>query len=98
MKILVDKIGSVTKNLNLSYELEITESIPSEEGIVIVAEVLEDKKQYNQLELPTGRFSTLKKGDIVVVALGNRRALKGFVGKIPDQVKVNDVIHILNLG
>ena len=66
MKILVDKIASVTKNIPLQHEVEITKNIPSEEGTIIVAEVLEDKKEYNQLELPSGRFSTLKKGDIIV--------------------------------
>jgi hypothetical protein len=96
--IYVDKIGSVTKNIPLKHEVEITTNIPSEEGTIIVAEVLENKKEYNQLELPTGRLSILKKGDIIVVALGNRRALKGFVGKIPETLKENDTIHVLNIG
>lgn len=98
MKITLDKIASVTKNAHLSTDIEITSSITCEEGAIIVVEVLEDKKIYNELELVSGRLSTLKKGDIVAVALGNRRALKGFVGKVPSKINVGDIINILNLG
>jgi hypothetical protein len=94
----VDKIASVTKNLSLPHSIEITENIPSEEGTVLVAEVLENKKEYNMLELPTGRLSVLRKGDIIAVALGKRRALKGFVGNIPPSLHVGESIHILNIG
>jgi len=34
----------------------------------------------------------------LVVALGTRKALKGFVGKVPDSLKVGDILGILNLG
>jgi len=98
MILAVDKIGSVTKNLKLKNILEVGSKIKCEQGSVIVGEVLVEKKIYNQLELPSGRFATLHKGDIIVVALGNRRALKGFVGDVPKKLKVGDVIHVLNLG
>ncbi|MEK7172116.1 MAG: hypothetical protein AAB739_04360, partial [Patescibacteria group bacterium] len=83
MQITLDKISSVTKNANLAHEVEISKNIIAEEGAVIAVKVLEDKKIYNQLELVTGRMSTLKKGDTLAVALGNRKALKGFVGEVP---------------
>lgn len=67
-------------------------------GTVLAAEVLEDKKLYNELELPSGRMSKLKKGDIIAVALGKRRALKGFVGDLPDSLHPGDIIHVLNMG
>ena len=98
MKLLLDKIGSVTKNCGLSQEVEITKNIVCEEGAVIAVKVLEDKKIYNQLELVSGRMSTLKKGDVIAVALGNRRALKGFVGNVPETLAAGDTINILNLG
>ena len=98
MKLLLDKIGSVTKNCGLSQEVEITKNIVCKEGAVIAVKVLEDKKIYNQLELVSGRMSTLKKGDVIAVALGNRRALKGFVGKVPETLAPGDTINILNLG
>lgn len=98
MKILVDKISSVTRNVPLKKEVEIGNKIISAEGYVLVVEVLAEKKLYNQLELTSGRLSTLHKGDIVIVALGERRALKGFAGKIPEKLKTGDIINILNLG
>lgn len=98
MNILLDKIASVAKNVNLPQEVAIAEKIVAQEGVLLVVKVLEDKKIYNQLELVSGRLSTLKKGDIVVVALGNRRALKGFVGEVPKTLAVGDTINILNLG
>lgn len=98
MKITLDKIASVTKNALLPREVNITPDFEPENGLLVVVQVLEEKKIYNQLELASGRLSTLKKGDIIAVALGNRKALKGFVGQTPDNLKVGDTIHILNLG
>ncbi|MFH1720563.1 MAG: hypothetical protein ABH856_03085 [Patescibacteria group bacterium] len=98
MKITLDKIASVTKNVELSHEVNVTTKFKPENGLLIVVEVLEDKKIYNQLELPSGRLSILKKGDVIVVALGNRKALKGFVGQTPEKLKVGDIIQVLNIG
>lgn len=98
MKIHVDKIGSVAKNARLPKTIEISKTLYPEQGAILVVKVLEDKKIYNRLELPTGKMSVLRKGDVVVVALGNRRALQGFVGEVPKTLKTSDVIHILNIG
>lgn len=101
-KIIIDKIGSVTKNLELKHCEKIIDdpniAIPCDMGTVIAAEVLDDKSIYNELELPTGRMSKLKKGDIIAVALGQRMALKGFVGMLPQSLKAGDIIHLLNFG
>jgi hypothetical protein len=101
-KIFIDKIASVTKNLELKHNETIIDKVgtqlPCEMGTVLAAEVLDDKSVYNEMELPTGRMSKLKKGDIIAVALGQRMALKGFVGKLPNTLKPNDVLHLLNMG
>ena len=97
-KIQIDKIASVTKNLELNHEEKITDELSCEMGTVLAAQVLEDKSIYNELELPTGRMSKIKKGDIIAVALGNRMALQGFVGHLPKSLAVNDIIHLLNFG
>ena len=97
-KVKLDKIASVTKNVDLSYEVELSDQIVSEEGAILAVKVLEDKELYNSLELTSGRMSTLHKGDIITVVLGSRRALKGFVGDVPDSLEVGDKIQILNLG
>jgi hypothetical protein len=97
-KIQINKISSVTKNLNLKPEERLTDKLSCAMGTVLAAQVLEDKSIYNELELPSGRMSKLKKDDIIAVALGERMALKGFVGKLPTSLKVGDIIHLLNFG
>lgn len=101
-EIHIDKISSVTKNLNLSHQVSViddpAQDLSCEMGAVLAVEILEDKSIYNELELPSGRMSKLKKGDSVAVALGQRRALKGFVGDLPQSLHAGDVIHLLNFG
>lgn len=96
--VVVDKIGSVTQSLNLKHELRISEDIPAEEGVALVVEILTNKSTYNTLELTSGRMAKVVKGDIVVGALGPRRALFGYSGHIPKTVKAGDVIQMLNIG
>ncbi len=97
-KIQIDKIASITKNLALTHQEKLTGELSCDMGSVVAVEVLEDKSIYNELELPSGRMSKLKKGDILAVALGGRMALQGFVGHLPSSLAVDDVIHLLNFG
>lgn len=96
--IIIDKIGSVTKNLQLKSKEKISDKLSCDMGTVLAAEVLDDKSVYNEMELPSGRMSKIKKGDIIAVALGQRMALQGFVGHLPKTLKTDDVIHLLNFG
>jgi hypothetical protein len=96
--IVVDKIASVTQACGLSQEVRISADIPAEEGVVIVVEVLNNKSSYNTLELTSGRMAKVLKGDIVVGALGHRKALFGYSGHIPPSVKPGDIIQMLNIG
>jgi hypothetical protein len=96
--VVVDKIGSVTQALSLKHDLRIDEEIPSEEGVVLVVEVLTNKANYNTLELTSGRMAKVVKGDIVVGALGPRRALFGYSGHVPTSLKAGDIIQMLNIG
>src|SRR5215475_839199 len=99
LTIEVDKIGSATSPLSLSRSLKI---IPANgaprAGDVVVVRVLTDNATYNMLELPTGRLAKVNPGDLVVGVLGRRRALKGFVGDVPETIKAGDTLHLLNLG
>ena len=97
--VVVDKVASVTQACGLSNEVRIaTDSIPSEEGVVVVVEVLTNKSTYNTLELTSGRMAKVVKGDIVVGALGHRKALFGYSGHVPPSVQAGDVIQMLNIG
>jgi hypothetical protein len=96
--IIVDKIASVAQSCGLAHELRISTDIPAEEGIVLAVEILTDKSTYNTLELTNGRMAKVARGDIVVGALGHRRALFGYSGHLPQAVQPGDVIQLLNIG
>ena len=96
--VVVDKIASVTQALGLKHELRIAPEIPCEEGVVVVVEILSNKSTYNTLELTSGRMAKLARGDVVVGALGHRKALFGYSGHIPETLAPGDVIQMLNIG
>lgn len=98
MKIRVNKHASVTYNLRLPDEVDIVDRCESAVGNVVVVQALEEKRVYDVLELTTGRMAKISKDDVIVGALGNRQALRGFVGEVPESFKVGDTLHILNLG
>ena len=96
--IVVDKIASVTQACDLSHEVRVSADIPAEEGVVVAVEVLTNKSTYNTLELTSGRMAKVGKGDVVVGALGHRKALFGYSGHIPPAVQPGDIIQMLNIG
>ena len=94
-----DKIGSAASLLNLPKTMAVVEaSEHPRAGDVVVVRALTDSATYNQLELPTGRLAKINPGDVFVGVLGRRRALKGFVGDVPDTVSAHDRLHLLNMG
>jgi hypothetical protein len=98
-QIEIDKIGSATSPLNLARTVSVIPSNgPARAGDVVVVRVLTDNATYNMLELPTGRLAKVNPGDVVAGVLGRRRALKGFVGDVPETVKAGDELHLLSLG
>lgn len=96
--IMVDKIASVAQACGLSHELRISSDIPAEEGVVLAVEILTNKANYNTLELTSGRMAKVSRGDVVVGALGHRKALFGYSGHIPVSVSPGDVLQMLNIG
>jgi hypothetical protein len=97
--VVVDKVASITQACGLSNEVRVaTDNIPAEEGVVVVVEVLTNKSTYNTLELTSGRMAKVVKGDIVVGALGHRKALFGYSGHVPPSVQAGDIIQMLNIG
>src|SRR5262245_44868234 len=94
-----DKIGSATAPLNLSKTVAVVETNSSPRaGDVIAVRALTDSATYNMLELPTGRLAKINPGDLLIGVLGRRRALKGFVGDIPEKIQAGDELHLLNMG
>jgi hypothetical protein len=94
-----DKVGSAASLLNLSKTVAVVDGCETPRaGDVVVVRTLSDSATYNQLELPTGRLAKINPGDVLVGVLGRRRALKGFVGDVPDEVSAGDRLHLLNMG
>jgi hypothetical protein len=98
MGVKLDKIASATARARLSVGVEISTEITVERGAIIVVEALEEKSVYGELELLGGRTARIIKGDIIAGVLGDRKALKGFVGSIPAHIEAGDTLHILNMG
>ncbi len=96
--IVIDKLASVASDLGADREIRVGDRIPSEEGVMIAVEVLNEKSSYNQLELASGRMARVRRGDVVVGALGHRKALFGYSGHVPEATRPGDIVQILNMG
>jgi hypothetical protein len=96
--VFVDKVASVAQHSELSNEVRLSVDIPCEEGVLLAVKVLNNKKRYNQLELTSGRMATVNQGDLVVGALGHRKALLGYSGYLPSELQVGSTVQILNIG
>lgn len=99
MNITIDKIGSATspadcgKVVNVSVEKQLVRV-----GDVVAVRALTESVTYGNLELPTGRLAKINSGDVLLGVLGKRRALKGFVGDVPNNIGAGDRMHLLNMG
>jgi len=96
--VVVDKIASVAQHSELGHELRLSADVPCEEGVLVAVRVLNNKTRYNQLELTSGRMATVNQGDVVVGALGHRKALRGYSGHLPTHLEIGDSIQLLNIG
>lgn len=96
--VFVDKVASVAQHSDLSNKVRLSPDIPCEEGVLVAVRVLNNKARYNQLELTSGRMATVTQGDIVIGALGHRKALLGYSGHLPTELAVGDTIQLLNIG
>lgn len=96
--ITADIIASSSGAVKLSHNIQIVKNVVAQEGYVVAVKLLDDKETYNKIESYTGEFIAYKKGDIVVGALGERQALRGYSGIIPRAIKTGDILHVLNMG
>jgi hypothetical protein len=97
-KVIADKLASVAQHQGLSRELRVSDDIPCEEGVLLAVEIMNNKATYNKLELTSGRMAQIKQGDIIVGALGHRKALFGYSGHLPKQLAPGDEVQVLNIG
>ena len=95
----IDKIGSATSPLRLGRSVNVIDAsgFPLA-GDVVVVRALSESMTYGNLELPSGRLAKINRNDLLLGVLGKRRALKGFVGDVPDSAATGDRLHLLNMG
>ncbi len=98
IRITLDKIASAAKNAPINHDAYVSEDLVAKAGYVVAVRILNDKAVYNQLENVEGRMTRLKPGDVIAGVLGHRRALRGYVGDVPEQLGRGDTLHVLNLG
>ena len=96
--IIADKIASVAQHRALKRKLQVSADIPCDEGVLVAVEILNNKASYNTLELTSGRMAKVRRGDIIVGALGHRKALFGYSGHLPAQLSPGDTVQVLNIG
>ena len=94
----IDKAASSTVNVSLQSEENTGGDLRPLRGTVCVVRALEEKRVYDRIELVSGRMAKVSRGDVIAGVLGERRALQGFAGVLPERLKRGDVLNILNLG
>ena len=95
----IEKIGSAVSRLGFGRSVSVVaESVAAKVGDVIAVRALSESVTYGNLELPSGRLAKIVIGDVLLGVLGKRRALKGFVGEVPESVAAGDRLHLLNMG
>ena len=95
----IEKMGSSAARLGLDRRVSvISDRLTPKVGDVIAVKALSESTSYGNLELPSGRLAKINTGDVILGVLGKRRALKGFVGDVPESVASGDRLHLLNMG
>ena len=97
-RIRLDRISSSTRNARLGSEVTVGPEIVAVEGYVLAVRILADKTTYDTVEDVHGRMVPLREGDVLAGTLGERRALRGYAGVVPDRIAPGDVLEVLNLG
>lgn len=98
MKVIPDKLASLTKRLAITGEVEVLKAFVPEAGTVVAVEALTENPQYPDLELVDGTYSKIEVGDVIIGVLGSRQALRGFVGYAPYRATAGETLHLLNMG
>lgn len=93
-----DWIASSTATVSLPTPLNALPLGRASEGDVVLVKVQEVNQAYPVLETPSGQEIILQGGELLVGVLGSRRALKGFSGRVPAQLRPHSTLHLLNKG
>lgn len=97
-KTKIDKYCSLLKNFKISSDFEISDKINSTDGEVVVVEIIDADSNYSNIEISSGEILPIKNKDVIACVLGQRKALEGITGKIPQKIKIGDHLEILSRG
>lgn len=94
-----DKIASAASAAGIGKTVSVSEvSFVPKAGDLVLVRALGESVTYGHLELESGRLAKVNRGDLMIGVMGRRRALKGFVGDIPEAAAPGDRLHLLNMG
>ncbi len=93
-----DLIASATHRVPLSGVLKVTEEKTARHGDVVLVRVKKINTEYSLLETLDGEEKTLAGGELMIGVLGSRKALHGFSGDPPSELKPGMDLHLLNRG
>ncbi|MFB6282488.1 MAG: hypothetical protein ABEK59_00945 [Halobacteria archaeon] len=95
-----DYQASCTKTLEFEgSEVEFVDSSHRpEHGDVVAVKVKELQGDYTELDMEGAETVELSEGDVFIGAFGNRSALKGYVGEVPDKVSVGQELALIGAG
>jgi len=96
--LLADYISSSAGTVDLSLPIKTCQNPQPLPGDLVVVCIREVNPAYPMLELPDGTELSLTRGNIIVGALGSRKALHGFSGRVPSELQVGQQLHLLNKG
>ncbi len=98
-RLLVNKTCSVAQRAGLGEEVTVSlRSFVPRAGDLIAVRALSENSNYGLVELTTGRQARLNVHDVLIGAVGARRALRGYVGDVPSELTVGDELALLNMG
>ncbi len=93
-----DLIASATHRVPLSGLLKVTEEKTAGHGDVVLVRVKKVNTDYSLLETLDGKEKALVGGELMIGVLGSRKALHGFSGDPPSELKGGMELHLLNRG
>ena len=94
----VDYLSSSVGRTELPTPLELGDSSHPVAGDVVACLVQEVNAAYPLLELFDGAELSLSRGKVILGVLGVRKALHGFSGRVPKQLKRGQRLYLLNKG
>jgi hypothetical protein len=93
-----DLIASVTFRVPLAGLLKVTQEAKGNQGDMVLVRVRAVNREYSLLETCDGTEVELHEGALILGALGTRKALQGFSGGPPSELKPGMELSLLNRG